>query len=57
MAPARDPKYTVVPQRQRLTERAHAKAGEAAPRPAVVPPACSHRAFRRAGWLMVEQPG
>jgi formate-dependent nitrite reductase membrane component NrfD len=37
MASARDPKYTVVPQRQRLTERATATTGSAGPPPAVPP--------------------
>jgi DMSO reductase anchor subunit len=42
MASARDPKYTVVPQRERLAERTRAAAAEAAGEgrpPAVVPPA------------------
>jgi hypothetical protein len=38
MTSARDPKYTVVPQRQRLTERAAAEAARAE-RPPAVPPA------------------
>jgi DMSO reductase anchor subunit len=37
MASARDPKYTVVPQRQRLTERAAAEAARTEPPPAVPP--------------------
>lgn len=41
MTSARDPKYTVVPQRERLNERGTAKAGSAAsvPQPPPVPPA------------------
>ena len=38
LASARDPKYTVVPQRERLRERARAAAAGAPP-PAAVPPA------------------
>jgi hypothetical protein len=42
LASARDPKYTVVPQRERLDERAAAAAAAvpaAAPQPAQLPPA------------------
>ena len=39
MASARDPKYTVVPQRERLRERARAAAAAGTPPPAAVPPA------------------
>ncbi len=39
MASARDPKYTVVPQRERLRERARAAASGGTPPPAAVPPA------------------
>ena len=38
MASARDPRYTVVPQRQRLTERAQAEAGGAPPSATRPPP-------------------
>ncbi len=39
MDSARDPKYTVVPQRERLRERARAAAAGGTPPPAAVPPA------------------
>ena len=38
MASARDPRYTVVPQRQRLTERARAETGGAPPSASLPPP-------------------